>query len=277
MLRAVRGRQRFVRVPGLPGGGVRGEVLDDGELGGLFVQDADGVGVFGGVGGGRGRGGEEQAEGGAGEGAGEGEEEGEDEARGEAGGSVESDNYAFGTAMERLIAVCLSHRDHFSEGHMRGVFSYEAYHWGLMITPKVSQGQDCHIFDATDATEIDPVTFRMRNPTMDWWFRDQKDVDPALSPKLIGRITIGRVPDEVSSDEVWHVFKNVPLPVRNRDPQQSCVTWAVNAILALQALGWVREFEIDQFKDWALSYADMRMKRRPGSSEDEVTHYGVEY
>lgn len=176
--------------------------------------------------------------------------------------------------MARLVAVALYHRDHFSEGNMRRVFGYEAYHWSILITPEVSQGRDCSAFDATDATEIDPVTFRMRNPTMDWWFRAMDHVDPALSSKLLGRIVIGQVPNEVSSSELRELFQRVPLPVRNQNPQQSCVTWAVNAIRALQRQGWVWEFELDQFKDWALAYADERM-RGVNSREPKVTHFSV--
>ncbi|KAK4153917.1 hypothetical protein C8A00DRAFT_14897, partial [Chaetomidium leptoderma] len=178
------------------------------------------------------------------------------------------------TTMARLVTVALYHRGDFSRGHMRGVFGYEAYHWGILVTPEVSQGRDCYSFDATDASEIDPVTFSLRNPTMDWWFRGRDHVDPALSSKLLGRIVIGQVPDEVLNTELRDFFKQVPLPVRNKDPQQSCVTWVVNAIRALQMQGWAGEFELDQFKDWALSYADDRM-RGLDSKEPKVAHYSV--
>ncbi|KAK7398595.1 hypothetical protein QQX98_012032 [Neonectria punicea] len=138
--------------------------------------------------------------------------------------------------------------------------------------PDPSQGRDCYVFEATDATEIDPVTFRMTNPTMNWWFRVKENVDPALSAKLIGCIGIGQVPDGVSGAELKAFFGRVRLPVKNTDPQQSCVTWTVDAIRTLQSQGWVREFELDQFKDWALRYADERMKRQD-SKEPSVKHY----
>jgi hypothetical protein len=59
------------------------------------------------------------------------------------------------------------------------------------------------------------------------------------------------------------------------DPQQSCVTWVVNAIRALQKQGWAWEFELDQFKDWALSYADERM-RGSDSRESSVKNYNLQ-
>ncbi|KAG8410635.1 hypothetical protein J3459_017017 [Metarhizium acridum] len=179
------------------------------------------------------------------------------------------------TTMAGLVAVALHHRDHFSQGNARRTFGYEAYHWGIIVMPQTSQGRDCHAFDATDASDIDPVTFRLKNPTMDWWFRSQTEVDLELGTKLIGRIVIGHVPDEVSAPELGDFFGKVPLPVKNTHPQQSCVTWVEDAIRNLQEQGWVQKFNIDRFKDWALSYADERMKGAD-SSEPSVKYYNVE-
>ncbi|KAF5021320.1 hypothetical protein F66182_6642 [Fusarium sp. NRRL 66182] len=141
-----------------------------------------------------------------------------------------------------------------------------------MIMPDVSQGRDCHIFEATDASEIDAVTFRMNNPTMNWWFRSKGDIDPELSTKLIGRIVIGQIPNEISKAELQEFFEAIPLPVKNTHPQQSCVTWAANAIRALQRQGWAPDFDLPGFQDWALSYADERM-RGVDSKEPKVVYY----
>ncbi|PNY27572.1 Uncharacterized protein TCAP_02502 [Tolypocladium capitatum] len=176
--------------------------------------------------------------------------------------------------MTQLVAVALYSRDHFSRGNARRIFGYEAYHWGILIMPQKSQGRDCQAFEATDASNIDPVTFRMTNPTMDWRFRATENVDPTLSAKLLGRIVIGQVPDGVSSAELRDFFESVPLPVKNTHPQQSCVTWAVDAIRSLQSQGWVWKFELDRFKDMALSYADERMKGLD-STEPSVKHYSI--
>lgn len=154
------------------------------------------------------------------------------------------------------------------------MFGYESYHWGIIVMPEDSRGRDCSAYDATDASEIDPVTFRLDNPTMDWWFRAKQNIDPALSTKLIGRIVIGQVPDGVLSDELQSLFEGVELPIKNRDPQQSCVTWAMNAIRALQRQGWAWAFDLDEFKDMALSYADERMKGED-SSEPSIKYYSV--
>lgn len=174
--------------------------------------------------------------------------------------------------MTQLIAVALHHRDHFSRGNARKTFGYEAYHWGIFITPETSKGRDCQTFEATDTSYIDPVTFRMTNPSMDWWFRVESNVDPALSAKLLVRIVIGHVPDGIASADVHSLLERVPLPIKNTQPQQSCVSWVVDAVRSLQRQGWVWDFDINRFKDLALSYADEKIKQ-PDFREPNVKQY----
>lgn len=158
-------------------------------------------------------------------------------------------------ATKRKIAVSLYHRDHLSEGKNRQIFGFEAYHWAILVMPMESRGPDCDAYDATDASFIDPVTFRMHNPAMDWRFRDRYKVDPEKSSKLIGRIVIGTVED-TSTIALKALFSQVPLPVKNTHPQQSCVTWVVDAIVSLQKNGLLPAFDVDEFKEKALRYAD---------------------
>ncbi|KAJ6790084.1 hypothetical protein PWT90_02088 [Aphanocladium album] len=162
-----------------------------------------------------------------------------------------------------LITLALYHRDTISRGNSRRIFSYEAYHWSLVLLPAPSSTTGTtttttYSFDATDASDIDPVTFRLRNPTMDWWLR--AETDPPANPKLIGQLVVGALPaSETDFAQLRSLFEAVPLPVKNTHPQQSCVTWAVAAIGAMQARGWVPAFDLSAFKDAALAYADARM------------------
>ncbi|KAH6969240.1 hypothetical protein DER45DRAFT_548859 [Fusarium avenaceum] len=176
--------------------------------------------------------------------------------------------------MSRMITLALYDRGHFSRGNARQIFGYEAYHWGIIIMSEGSQERDCIAFEATDASTIDPVTFRMSNPTMDWFMRMKDESDPEFSTKLLGRIIIGQVPDDVSNSQLEALFRTVPLPVKNTHPQQSCVTWAIDAIRVLQRKGWASQFELNGFKDWALYYADERMKTEL-SREPEIASYRV--
>lgn len=176
------------------------------------------------------------------------------------------------TIMPQLIAVALYHRDHFSKGNARRTFGYMGYHWTIVIMPREGDKGDRYVFDATDASYIDPATFRLTNPAMDWRFRVQEGENPALAAKLLGHLVIGQVPDGVSLDELDHFFSTVPLPVKDSNPQESCVTWVLGAIEALQQRGWVSDFELGRLKDTALSYADERLKDED-AREADVRHY----
>ncbi|KAG5984365.1 hypothetical protein E4U55_005040 [Claviceps digitariae] len=197
--------------------------------------------------------------------------------------------------LPRRLAVALHHRDSLSLGPSRKIFGYEAYHWGILIAPPVGTAQDstaqestsqddpsqddkdskkdCLAVDATDASGINPTTFRMDNPTMSWWM-NHKMVDPDASSKMLGFVVIGEIPGEVSNDELVTFFHTIPLPVKNTHPQQSCVTWVASAIREMQSLGWAWKFDIDQFKDAGLAYADERMKGEM-SIEPKVKYYKV--
>ena len=178
--------------------------------------------------------------------------------------------HLFITAMSLNIAVGLYHRDQYSLPEKRHIYGYEAYHWSILITPPISQGQDCQEYDATDSSEVDPITLRLNNPTMDWWFRAKPDVDPQSNIKMLGRVVIGQAPAEVSRSDLGDLFQQVPLPIKNQDPQQSCVTWVTNAIISLQEKKWVQTREaidVEEFKRWALAYANKRHDD-PGSSKD---------
>lgn len=155
------------------------------------------------------------------------------------------------TAMSQSvqIAVALYHRDHFSTGRNRKIFESTAFHWGFMVIS--SHGRVA--YDATDASEMDPKTSRMVNPTMDWWFR-VRQVDE-VSEKLLGCIVIGEVSPGA---DVRELLQGVPMPVKNQEPQQSCVSWTSEGVCALQKKGWARTFDTERFMDWGLKYAAAR-------------------
>lgn len=160
-----------------------------------------------------------------------------------------------------------------SKGRLRKIFGFEAYHWAILIKPE-GDGQDhCCIYDATDTSTIDPQTMRMINPTMDWWFRPRVDVDPVPDSKILGYLVIGCLPDNLTLDEITAFFQSVPLPARNTNPQQSCVTWVIDAIQHLQDKSWVEQFPLDDFKEEVLRYADGRLDAEEGPLH--VEHYKI--
>ena len=164
-------------------------------------------------------------------------------------------------ASELQVCVALFVREPYSYGRHRQIFGYEAYHWAIMVVYSQGTTEFCDAYEATDASEIDPVTWRMNNPDMDWWIRTRTESKLLLSSKLLGRLVIGTIADGTSRSDLGELFSQVPKPVKNTDPQQSCVTWVVDAIQALQDRGLVEPFDIGKLKDQALFYADRRMAK----------------
>ncbi|CAG9954818.1 unnamed protein product [Clonostachys rosea f. rosea IK726] len=128
-------------------------------------------------------------------------------------------------------------------------------------------------YDATDILVIDPETHEDLNPNLDWFFRTQHDIDPSATGQLIGRIIVGKLPNHVSKSNLDTLLADVPLPAKDASPPQSCVTWALAALSALQNAGLAWTFDIESFKDWALAYGDRCMGRR--SESDEAPQMGT--
>lgn len=175
-------------------------------------------------------------------------------------------------AESHRIALALFHRDHLSRGKNRQMLGYEALHWGIFVIPVNDEisPQACEAFDATDAAEIDPATWRMSNPTMDWWLRIRPVEDIELYDKLLGYIILGEISRQVPIADLRQSLKDVPLPIKNMHPQQSCVTWAVQVVLSFQEKGWLPKFEVKDVKEFAVAFADKRLK---GEEERKCVNY----
>ncbi|CAH0056352.1 unnamed protein product [Clonostachys solani] len=164
---------------------------------------------------------------------------------------------------KRRVVIALYHRNRLSLGNNRPRLGYEAYHWGILIIPRRSLEARrlplCSAYDATDFSVIDPKTREDLNPNHDWLFRAQHDIDPSATGRLIGRIIVGKLPNHVSKSNLDTLLADVPLPAKDASPPQSCVTWALAALGALQNAGLAWSFDIKPFQDWALAYGDRCM------------------
>lgn len=170
------------------------------------------------------------------------------------------------------IAVALYRRDPISsDPRRREIYKHEAYHWGILI---ITPGCSYDAYDATDRNTIDPITFRQENPHGDWWFNIRPDVDPSSSGKFLGYIIIGTVPSAWARDDVRAFLEEVPLPKKNSNPQESCVTWVGDAIRKFRDAKCVDDFKVGKFLDWALMYADQRLWY-PEETE-QVVYYNKE-
>lgn len=170
------------------------------------------------------------------------------------------------------IAVALYRRDPIStDPRRREIYKHEAYHWGILI---ITSGRCYDAYDATDRNAMNPITFRQENPHGNWWFHARQDVDPSRSGKFLGYIVIGTVPSAQTRDDVKLFLEKVPLPKKNSNPQESCVTWVGNAIRKFRDAYCVADFRVGTFLDWALMYADQRLWY-PEETE-QVVYYNKE-
>lgn len=164
---------------------------------------------------------------------------------------------------KRRIVIALYHRNRLSLGENRVNLNHSAYHWGILIKPKLPDADGrvaCNAYDATDMSVTDPVNHVDLNPNHDWFFRAQNQIDPNAQGRLIGCIIVGKLPKHLSDATVEEMLRDVALPVKDASPRESCVTWALEALSAFQREEWAWQFDTDEFKDWALNYGDQCMQ-----------------
>jgi hypothetical protein len=160
---------------------------------------------------------------------------------------------------KRQVFITLHHRDEVSLGESRQRLGHAAYHWGVLISPKVSKGRDCHVYDITNAARPDPITRVDLNRDRNWLFRAIANIDPLSSDHLLGMVMVGKVPNGTSYIDIEDLLRSIPLPKKDTVPEQNCVTWVKAAIQKLQCAKLAEQFDLNKFMNYALGYADQRM------------------
>ncbi|KAH8425148.1 uncharacterized protein LDX57_002897 [Aspergillus melleus] len=138
---------------------------------------------------------------------------------------------------KRQVWVSLHSRGALSLGANRTQLGYAAFHWGILISPKVSTGADCHAYDVTDSIILDSNSRTNLNSQNDWRFRHNPNDDLERNAGILGMVMIGKVPNDVSYDEIETHLASLPLPDKDAQPAQNCVTWTMAAIGKLQGIG----------------------------------------
>lgn len=80
-------------------------------------------------------------------------------------------------------------------------------------------------------------------------------------------VMIGKVPPETSCSDIEERLKSLPLSQEDAVPVENCVTWTKFAIQALQTANLAELFDLDAFMDYALEYADRRLKNPEGLAD----------
>ncbi|OBT73508.1 hypothetical protein VF21_07235 [Pseudogymnoascus sp. 05NY08] len=170
---------------------------------------------------------------------------------------------------KRRVFVSIHYRGALSLGESRQQLGYAAYHWGILISPKVHKEPDCYTFDVSDAARPDPETRVDINPNHEWIFRS----NPAVSGSLLGLIMIGKVPNGVEISEIRTRLQSIPVPQKNAMPEENCVTWAMAAIRILQENGFAEQFEINKFMDAGIKFADATLADKSGTATVAKMNY----
>ncbi|GAW22120.1 hypothetical protein ANO14919_116550 [Xylariales sp. No.14919] len=68
---------------------------------------------------------------------------------------------------------------------------------------------------------------------------------------MLGRIMVGKIPNDVRPDHVNAVLSSIPLPRIDVKPAENCVSWTVAALQELRGRGWVDSFDLQSFMNYA--------------------------
>lgn len=167
---------------------------------------------------------------------------------------------------KRRVFVSLHHRYSLSIRENRQRLRHAAYHWAILICPKKPKGSDSHSFDVSDGIILHPTQKVDLNPEGNWFFRAEANAQPDDSPHLLGRVMIGKLPNEVSYENLHSLLEQIPLPEKDAEPVQNCVSWTRAAIRKLQENGFAEQFDLDPFMDKALAFADQRLHETTATS-----------
>lgn len=108
------------------------------------------------------------------------------------------------------------------------------------------------------------------NPERKWYFRTKVKIDPTKEPTLLGRVVIGKLANRITDEKIKDVLSTVSLPDEDKAKGESCVTWCLNAVEALQKAGMIKRFDVEAFRRTALEKADLFIKT---PAEDHVYVY----
>ena len=76
-------------------------------------------------------------------------------------------------------------------------------------------------------------------------------------------------PKTATQGQITALLHHIPVP-EHGDGEESCVTWTHDAITELQRYGLAESFDVEEFMEHALAYADQQI-RYPG--ENMVINY----
>lgn len=119
--------------------------------------------------------------------------------------------------------------------------NHARFHWAICVEPKRSD-------DYGTCYEVKEEDVYVNIPGSGGW---RYYCIEEHTPMLIGRIMVGKLPPRVLAMDVEWELREVPLPREGAVPLENCVSWTERALGVLQARGWVEEFDVKEFMEYA--------------------------
>lgn len=169
--------------------------------------------------------------------------------------------------MSNKLRICIElfHRDEatIQKGNSERL-GWAIYHWAILLRPKDFKRLSSSVsFDVTDGLRLDPVNRTNLNSAGDWWFRIREKVNPLGTGHFLGAIQIGKLPNEVTIEQLSAILSKLPLPQRYQTPDQNCATWVFHAVQALQQAGYLSERDTQKIMNEAMALATEVMANGP--------------
>lgn len=144
-----------------------------------------------------------------------------------------------------------------NEPALRQQYQHAAYHWAILVMPKGSEG----VGSTYDVKYQDTYSNVPGSGGWKYFYRGRADM--RQSRAILGQVMIGKLPPEISSDDVDQMLSGIPIPEDNADPVQNCVSWLVHAIQELQQHNCGEQFDVNQFMNDALQLGDRKVLQDP--------------
>ncbi|KAJ5089434.1 hypothetical protein N7532_008118 [Penicillium argentinense] len=171
---------------------------------------------------------------------------------------------------KRQVFVALFSRE--SHTVMRTQPRREMYHddflWSILIRPKHRKGSDALCVQVR-STVPEPVPRDIHGRP--WRLEMFSNYEPKQSLRYLGEFMIGKLPNNLHTSVLYHLFASVPLPRPDALDPENGVTWMENAIWRLQQGKLVDQFDINRFMDECKYYATAMVHQReywPPSREE---------
>lgn len=135
------------------------------------------------------------------------------------------------------------------------------YHWGILLRPKNSIGNDNTCLDIRyKESEPNNYSNRMLRPKKKsiswapspnasqrkgWRFRKITQYNPLKDPTFLGQFMIGKIPAGKEHAEICKILEDIPLPSRRaRQGSEDEIYWVQEALELLQANELVESFDV---------------------------------